>query len=145
MCGKEAALHRVEIESVNLAVCPSCAAYGKPTARSNAITVRPKQKMPEGPSHRLVPDFSSRLKRVREARNMTQREFATLLQERESMVAKWELGAVRPSLEAAQHLEKRLGIALVEEEEGDVAVSNQKKKAPEGLTLGDFMAFARKR
>lgn len=144
MCGKVAPLQQALVEGVNLAVCSACLAYGKPKVRSDAPAGRQKPNIPEGPSYSVVPDFSFRLKRAREARKMTQKEFAAVLRERESVVANWEQGTVRPSLDVARRLEKQLGFLLVEEDHESTAISSSKKKCSDGLTLGDFMKTARK-
>ncbi|MBI4151395.1 TIGR00270 family protein, partial [Candidatus Woesearchaeota archaeon] len=87
---------------------------------------------------KVVADFSQLLRSAREKRNLSQQDFAVFLQEKESVVKKWEAGSVKPSLESAQKLERVLGTSLVIEDDSLVSSSLPSRKSDE-LTLGDVM------
>ncbi|HLC98068.1 MAG TPA: multiprotein-bridging factor 1 family protein [Candidatus Nanoarchaeia archaeon] len=145
LCGREAELHRAEIEGVELSVCSSCVRHGKQKAPVPQSFVPRKQHIArEAPVERLVENFSCLLRRSREARQMTQNDFAAFLQERSSTVAKWESGALQPDIAVARKLERKLGVSLVEKEESVSAVLEKKRAAKDELTLGDFLKVKRK-
>ena len=76
---------------------------------------------------------------------MSQEDFAKFLNERESIVAKWEQGSLRPRIDTARRLERKLGIRLVEKEEEtseDVDVPKVKK---DEFTLGDFIKVRKRK
>ncbi|MBI2627673.1 helix-turn-helix domain-containing protein, partial [Candidatus Nomurabacteria bacterium] len=68
---------------------------------------------------------------------------ARYLQERESIVAKWEQGKMQPSVDIARRLERILGLSLVVEDV-EQAFEKEKNSKPEGFTLGDFMKVRKK-
>ncbi len=99
----------------------------------------------EVPSEELVSDYSTRIKNARLAKQQTHAEFASFLNEKESVVAKWESGNLRPSLETAKTLEKKLKITLVVEggvdtaDAGDIIKSLTPVKGTKNATLGDLV------
>ena len=151
MCGREAELVKAEIEGGELKVCYGCAKYGK-IKQESVHRVLPQSKKPVGsaskherPSFRIVKDCSSLIRTAREKREMSQEDFAKFLNERESIVAKWEQGSLRPRIDTARRLERKLGIRLVEKEEEtseDVDVPKVKK---DEFTLGDFIKVRKRK
>ena len=142
MCGRAGGLVSADVEGVELKVCQNCSKYG--TVRKSFPTQRGSHSIParverDVPAFRVREDYATLLRKAREARGLNQEDFAKLLTEKESFVAKWEAGAYKPDLEVATKLGRILNITLVErEEEGDASVA-QKKKDPNVLTLGDFI------
>ncbi len=136
MCGKSGSLVKALIEGVDMAVCSNCSKYGQ-VKKPLALPPR-KQPRPERPEFTVVENYQYLLRQAREVRKMTQEEFAAFLQEKEGVVAKWENGALKPSVDNARKLERRLGLSLVVQEGGDVSVLSSGKKGAE-LTLGDFV------
>jgi len=65
------------------------------------------------------------------------------LQEKESIVAKWEQGRMQPSVDVARRLEKILGVSLVVEDVEQL-VEREKNVRGDVLTLGDFMKVRKK-
>ncbi len=143
MCGRKAELVSAEVEGVMLTVCSSCAGYG--TVQKKNLSVRSFTPVirNDDPPFRLLQDYASLLRSVREKKGMTQEEFAAFIQERVSVVAKWETGDFRPRLDIARKLEKMLGIRLIEEEEAPTAVVHKKNKG-DVLTLGDFVKIRKR-
>ena len=142
MCGKESRLVTAEIEGGELKVCSNCAEYG--TVKKREFTSRPRysgnsSKRNEMPQFRIVGNFSSLIRSAREKKGMSQEDFAKSLNERESIVAKWEQGVLRPRLGTARRLEKILGVKLVEKEEMNSAKVEMKKGKSDEFTLGDFI------
>ncbi len=139
MCGKEGNTVTATIEGVDLKVCSGCAKFGKVKQEyRGAPKLYQKPIIKEEPAETLVAAFAPLLRTARESRNMTQEEFAKFLQERESQVAKWEQGTLKPGIEDARKLERRLGLKLVEKDEIKKAEIQIKVKKDE-FTLGDFV------
>ena len=123
-------------------VCQNCSRFG--TVRRRADTVRvPQKKMHTEPAFRVIVNYASLLRQAREKQGLSQEHFARFLQEKESIVAKWEQGRMQPSVDIARRLEKTLGVSLVVE---DVEQSFEKDKnvRADGFTLGDFMKVRKK-
>ena len=98
----------------------------------------------EEPEFRTVSNYSQLIKSARERKGLKQEDFAKFLNEKESVVAKWESGTMKPSIVIARKLENTLGIKLVEEEIND---SYEKKVSKESdvLTLGDFIKVRKRK
>ncbi len=148
MCGKESRLIVANVEGGDLKVCPNCVKYGQvkksslqaknvPFKHKNIIS---KQKQQE---FKVVDNYSQLIKSTRDARKMNQEEFSKFINERESVLNKWENGSLKPRLDIARKLEKKLNISLVEKEEVK-SVEMEKKKSGEGFTLGDFIKVRKK-
>ena len=98
------------------------------------------------PEFKLVNNYSSLLRSSRGSKNLSQEDFAKLLNERGSIVAKWESGTLKPRVDIARKLSKLLNITLVVKDEKkvfDKAIS--KKKGEEGFTLGDFIKVRKRK
>ena len=142
MCGREGADLRAEVEGVVMQLCVSCARHGR-------VLAQPKQVLPavirtEAPEMMVVEEYGALLRKSREQVGMTQEEFAKHVQERESVVAKWEQGTLKPGVETAQRLGKKLGLALVVKSAIEVG-SAAKRGASEELTLGDFVKVRKRK
>ena len=143
MCGRKAELVSAEVEGVTLTVCSSCAGYGTVQKKNSSVRSFTRVIQKEDPPFHLLPEYASLLRSVREKKEMTQEEFATFIQEKVSIVAKWETGDFRPRLDIARKLERMLGIRLVEEEEAPAAAAHKKNK-DDVLTLGDFVKIRKR-
>lgn len=147
MCGREAPLVLAEIEGVELKVCPNCAKYGKIKKSVNleGLNRNPPKTVPgqELPQDKIVDNYAFLLRQAREKRTLTQEEFAKFLNERESMVSKWEQGHLKPGIEQARRIGKLLGINLVEKEIAE-KVEIKKSKSDE-FTLGDFVKVRKRK
>lgn len=154
MCGRTGDLLRALVEGVDLSVCQVCAKHGQiqknqhfSSFRSGGYHQQGRRSFSSPPKQekewKVVDDFSRLLRSARERSTLSQEDFAVLLQERESVVNKWEAGTVKPSLETAKKLQKLLGLTLVviDEAVGEEIVSAKKS---DELTLGDFMKMKRK-
>lgn len=142
LCGKDSELFSANIEGTVLTVCKGCASYGKILKKA----VLPSQRVKKQKTivaepeiiEEIVSDFAERIRTAREKRKLTQKEFAKVVAEKESIVHKLETGNFEPSIPLAQKLERALNIQLIEE------VTDQKNKTTsskqsDSFTLGDFI------
>jgi len=141
MCGRQGSLVAAEVEGIGMSVCQACSKFGVVRKRADEVPV-PQKKMHREPALRITENYASLLRKAREKKGLTQEDFAKYLQERESVVAKWEQGRMRPSVDVARRLEKLLGVSLVVEEVEQTFV--KEKTRTEGFTLGDFVKIRKK-
>jgi len=159
LCGKDVARTRnVSVEGTVLMVCNDCARFGtEPTGpvpvrrRGNPIVAERLEKRQRRITERdvyatttleeLVADFSERIRHAREERGWKQTDLGAKINERASVIAKLETGAMIPSDTLARKLEKALEIKLREKVE-PVAVKRESARPP--LTLGDLMKLEKK-
>lgn len=144
MCGKSTELAIADVEGVELKVCDGCARFGTIRRRVDARRFLPQPAKPEGPQFKVVDNYASLLHSAREKKSMTQEEFSKLLQEKESVLAHWEVGKGKPSIEAARRVGRILGINLVEQEV-ILLVKMEAGKKGEELTLGDFIKVRKRK
>lgn len=137
LCGKAADIVVADIEGVELKVCAGCASHGTIKQRFTHQS-KPMIPHPEGPEYRVVSTYASLLHSAREKKGMSQEDFAKFLREKESILAKWEAGTLKPNIESARRIGKMLGFSLVEKDE-DAASSSPSAKKSEEPTLGDFV------
>ncbi|MEK6905852.1 MAG: multiprotein bridging factor aMBF1 [Nanoarchaeota archaeon] len=142
MCGKQGNLLTADVEGVEMTVCQNCARFGTIKRKVDTVFV-PQKKMHQEQPLRVTANYASLLRQAREKQGLSQEDFAHSLQEKESIVAKWEQGRMQPSVEVARRLEKILGVSLVVEE---VEQLFEKDKSARGdsFTLGDFMKVRKK-
>ena len=147
MCGKESRLVLADIEGGELKVCSGCAKYGVIKKSSNAnikYSFKSKSVKNEGPQFKVVGNFSVLIRSAREKREMKQEEFAKFLNEKESIVAKWEQGSLKPRINVARRVGKVLGINLVVKDEIGDKVEIKKIKSDE-FTLADFVKVRKRK
>ncbi len=148
MCGKNGSLIQADVEGVALKVCSGCAKYG--VVKKDVMKTRPsflnsrKQKK----EFALTDNFASLLRKEREKRDLSNKDFAAFLNERESTVAKWENGSLRPRVGIARAIGKKLGIRLIKEVGEETAKKERtapSKKVPQEFTLGDFIKVRKRK
>lgn len=142
LCGKEAPLVIADVEGVELKVCSGCGKLG--TIRKQILIAQPKTFIPqaEAPEFTLVDNYAALVRSSREKRGMNQEEFAHFINERESMVPKWESGQLKPDIETARRIGRKLGVNLIEKEE-IMPVKLEKAKGGE-ITLGDLVKIRKR-
>jgi len=144
MCGREALLVSADVEGVELKVCPVCTKYGT-TNKNNATNSRNyngpnnKHQSKEEIEWKVVSNFSDLIRAAREKKGMTQEDFAKFLNERESILSKWEQGTLNPRIFVARRLEKVLGMNLVIKDIKENIELEKKKSSTNEFTLGDFI------
>lgn len=152
MCGREGDLIPAEVEGVELKLCPKCTKYGKVKGRKehfSNFSSKPKPILKESPEFKIIANFSELIRSARENSKLSQEDFARFLNERESIVAKWESGTLSPGLDIARKLERALGVKLVEKEEQSVidklASEKKEKRNADEFTLGDFIKVRKRK
>lgn len=142
MCGREDNLVLVELEGSRLQVCQNCGKHGKRIGRTEIKKVikAPKRLklVKEEIEEEVISDFAPKLRKAREKRGLTQEDFANLLNEKESLLQKWESGNLTPKIEIAKKLERMLGINFVKQVKEAKLVPSMKTQSGE-MTLGDFI------
>jgi len=146
MCGKEERLVQSEIEGVELNVCNVCSKYGEIKKKSFSGTKRSFQPIVKrsGPELKIVGNYAELIRGAREKRELKQEDFAKFLNEKESVVAKWESGTLKPKINSAKYLERKLGLNLIEKDEKK-SVDFSQKKRDDTLTLGDFVKVRKRK
>jgi len=137
MCGKEGPLTASLVEGTEMNLCQGCGKYGKrlnkPVTRQHKPVRAPKPEI----SEIVTNGYAQKIRTARENKGMTQKDFAQMLNERESVVQKLETGNLKPSINLARKLERVLKITLVEVEEITKVESSKKPSGP--LTIGDIL------
>jgi putative transcription factor len=160
MCGKQATFcKKVTIEGVQLEVCSECARFGieqkqatpaKPAAPKPIIAQRlevrerrgkPKDVLEGIDREELVDDYPKRVRDARSSKGMSQKELAAKLNEKLNLIAKVELGDIRPDEKLIAKLQKELGIALKEKVATVLAAKESKGRT---LTLADLIKIEKK-
>jgi len=156
MCGAdEETLYRTLIEGVELAVCERCSRFGKKLGVIKGVHAEEaKEKGVSMPVSKpqiekitiIVDDYSALIRKARESRGMTLKDFARMISVKESLVSKMETGSFQPSIELARKLERMLGVRLIEEtEESNNASSYTARGKGEELMLGDFIKIKKRK
>lgn len=154
LCGAEVPRTKVVVvEGTVLTVCPNCARFGTevgaapvraratPPVIADRLAARQRRMTPrdvytQAGEEDLAEDYPARLRAAREARGWKQAELAAKINERVTVIAKLEAGAMVPSEDLQRRLERALEIKLKEK----VPTVAAKKAGPrEGMTLGDLM------
>src|SRR3989338_1179493 len=142
LCGKQTDLVTAEIEGVDMNVCQNCSRFGTVKRKADSVRV-PQKKIHKEQPFRVTANYASVLRQVREKQGLSQGDFARFLQEKESIVSKWEQGRMQLSVDIARRLEKILGISLVVEDV-EQTVEKEKNIRCDVLTLGDFIKVRKK-
>jgi len=147
MCGKGTdEVYAALVEGTEMHLCNGCSKYGKVL---RGIKQQPKKEKkpkiivqkPEEPEiiQSIVEDYSLIIKRAREKMKLSQKDFAKMLSEKESLIHNLETGKMEPSIKTAQKLEKSLGVKLIEEIEERKGADSGRKGNPGGFTIGDMI------
>jgi putative transcription factor len=146
MCGKGGNLTETKVEGSLLQLCSGCSSYGQVLAKPIFRQRKPMFSSKPGDDLVVITNYAQKLQKIRNEKNMTQKEFATLLQEKLSVISKWESGTMKPNINTAKRLERVLKITLLKksnetktDDKDSPSFSSQKSKASAGFTLGDFI------
>ncbi len=164
LCGKENSLGNAIVEGSMLCVCGDCAKFGnivnidrpkeKPVRHNSGQSFNSKR-MNKGKNtffsnqdlddvETVVSDYSLRLKKARERKDLTQEKVAKAIAEKESVIHKMESGQMRPSIKLAKKLQQFFGINLLTKE-----VEEEYERpldiAEGDLTIGDLIKFKKRR
>ena len=154
LCGADVPrLKNVAIDATILSVCSNCSRFGDevstPALRQSTMPpiiaqrlearqrrMTPKDVYAQGGELELVDDFPQRIRQARDSRGWKQADLGAKINERASVIAKLESGAITPGDALVRKIERELGIRLKERVQ---PVAVKKQAASGGLTLGDLM------
>ncbi len=126
----------VEIEGASMRVCDSCSKLSK-----NAREHRIKKPKPVGRTKETVyvtvPNFGSLVRDIRVKMGMSSKEFASELDEKESLIKNLEAKEIEPSLKLSDKFYSRFGVKLVEVYEQSAPTA--KRRDRKTLTFGDVV------
>jgi len=123
ICGKEFRGRGIDIiiDGAQLTVCPNCAKFGtRVEIRKEERKPYPKKKkgkMPvksEKETFTIIPAYSEIIKNARENRKISQKDLASKINEKESVIHRLETGGMSPSYTLAKKLEKALEIKIID-------------------------------
>jgi len=140
LCGKETReLVKVEIEGAEIEVCKDCAVAGKFKVKEQKEVYKPiKRKffLPVPEELEFIPDYGRIIKKAREAKGLSRKEFAKIIAEKESMIKRIEEEKAMPYEKLREKIEKILGIKLLQKYEEK---AKRKGKIKNELTIGDVV------
>jgi putative transcription factor len=142
ICGsKTDNVYIAKVEGVKLEVCEACAKFGrdvkKVEPKVKKITKRPAPAVPEI-SYEIVQNFASKIRGVRISSGLNPKDFASRINEKESVMKKIESGKLKPSLKLAEKIERQFGTKLIEQRE--VQKTGQRSHySDEPATFGDIV------
>ncbi|MBT3297480.1 TIGR00270 family protein [archaeon] len=168
MCGKEDRLRRAKVEGTELNVCGNCTKYGEVVKSNNYYSskdsknqnFRRKTVKIEGPEYELVPDYNKIILKIRQDKDMKQEDFANSINERLSVLQKWENGTLKMRIGTARQLERMFHVKLLklvknntsenknedsDDKDNELRKFTSNKKSSDGLTLGDFIKVRKKK
>jgi len=139
----------VIIEGVEMKVSPEYAKYGQVKKgntylRPDSNSFKNKNFFPStlpGEEFTIVSNYSNLIRSYREKKQLSQEEFSRLLNERESLIAKFEAGSLKPRIEVARKIGKLLNLNLVVKDDLVMVdkTENSNKNQNDSFTLGDFI------
>ena len=146
LCGANSALMDTIIEGAMLAVCKECSMHGvvvqKPvlTRPANSkLLLQPEQEM-----YSMVTGYGPLIKAAREKKELTHKQLAMALAEKESIIQKIESERMEPPLKLAKKMEQFLKVRLIAEQR---TISQQPQDVDlknSNLTIGDLLEFQKK-
>ncbi len=121
LCGKKENVFNTDVEGINLRVCTNCCKYGRVKVNSSLSksynNTSHRTNLTGLPHLKIIDNFSQVINQKRKEMGLTLTEFAKLINQRESIVSKWQNGAIKPDLELAKCLGKKLKIQLIQDDE----------------------------
>ncbi|MFW6378729.1 MAG: multiprotein bridging factor aMBF1 [Nanoarchaeota archaeon] len=153
MCGKkDVSTVTALVEGVEMSVCSSCARYGERkvdhSKRFSANVTRDRKrrqhKVDPDDNKRIIPEFAKVIKDARESKGLTQEQLADRINEKESLLHKFESGSMTPNFKVARKLERFFSLSLIEDVDdvSDIETPNTSDGPSQGLTMGDIMKQA---
>ncbi|MFX0050542.1 MAG: multiprotein bridging factor aMBF1 [Candidatus Hodarchaeota archaeon] len=161
MCGVEAPVTLVEIDHVELYACPKCSRFGKSVVKKRPQKKIKKYTLTSRPSTKPQPRSSSPPKKdflhdkilmdgygqiiqdARREQGLGRAEFARMIKEKETLLARIEAEKVLPTDRVVAKIERELNIELKTEmsDEGSVI----EDFIPRSTTIGSIAKIKRKK
>ena len=120
LCGKRVdALNKIELEGAIVSVCDNCVKFGRAVEARLYRHMTRKIQLAELADNNtmLADDYGARVKKAREAKDLTRTEFAHVINERESVIKRIEAQSMQPGDRLAKKIERFLEIKLKEKYE----------------------------
>lgn len=147
MCGKEGNFDDYKLEGAVLSLCNNCNKGAKYIPRKKTQVTQSGLKKQYDHSYErsdeeqirvVVDDFARLIKNKRNSLNLTIEKFASLINEKSTLMNKLESGKLVPSLKIAEKLERALNMKLIKFE--TVSGESMYTSADEDteMTIGDL-------
>ena len=124
LCGKETKeLVKVEVEGAEIEVCKNCAIAGNFKIKEEGKVYQPIKRsvvLPVSEDFEFVENYGEKIKKTREAKGLSRKEFAKIIGEKESVIKRIEEERAMPYEKLREKIEKFLGIKLLEKYEEKV-------------------------
>lgn len=151
ICGKRFKGEGIEVyvDGAQLRVCPRCGKFGsrvepqREKRKSGPVTKKrshPSRKKRD--TFTVVPDYAQIIRKAREERDLSQKELARKINEKESIIHRLETESMTPSHKLTKKLEKSLQITIrdtVSEIKPQKTLTDSKN-----LTIGDIIKIKKK-
>jgi len=139
ICGKKTKkLYKIFLDGAILNVCEDCKKYGKELDIKEQKNNLKQQKINiEAFEEEIEEDFNKKLKEYREKNKLTQEEIAKILGIKFSLYKSLEEGKIKPDINLAKKIEKKLGIKITKK----VALFEEGEKKDHKLTVADIIEF----
>ena len=149
LCGRETErLVDAIVEGAMLSVCEHCSRFGHVVVveKPEVVEKKPEKKIIVEEKEELeliVQDYAERIKKARENLSLKQKQLASNIGEKESMIHKLESGHIKPSIVLAKKLENFLKIKLIEkyEEPKEKELDFEDRE----ITIGDLIKIKKKK
>ncbi|MFX0085485.1 MAG: multiprotein bridging factor aMBF1 [Candidatus Hodarchaeota archaeon] len=160
MCGSEAPVTLVEIDHVELYACSKCSRFGKPVIqrvkKKIPISIKSKKPIQKIAPKRIKPPkkdflhdkilidgYGAVISKARQERGFGRAEFAQMIKEKETLLARIEAEKVLPTDRVVAKIERELDIELkTEVSDESTAVSDFISKS---TTLGSIAKIKRRK
>ncbi len=130
------------VERAKLTVCKNCARYGTQVREKPPETRRRPVSSAPVTEFEIRDDYTSIVRNAREKQGLTQKDLASKINEKESVIHRVETGHMRPSRRLARKLEGALDIKLLEKIE-EPEIVHRRGRSDE-LTIGDIIRLKKK-
>lgn len=144
ICGKETEERWItKLENSKVKACSNCKTHGKVVKKEQKQKKTKKKTKKPKKTHRkkgkeIDPNYTSKIKKAREEKELTQEELSNEIKESESRIKKIEKGNMIPTREITRKLEKKLDINLLKTPE-EVKPNKRRKKNTKKATIGDVI------
>ncbi len=140
LCGSRSATTRAKIEGVVLSVCEKCVKYGEEIKTKPVSVKRASEKIERIPEleEDVIENFSEKVKELRTAKGLSQRELASAIKEKVSVIKRIEEGWIPPA-GVIKKLERFFEVKLREKYEFESISHRTGKEDRKVLTMGDVV------
>ena len=138
---------KIYVEGAELLVCRNCEQFGnerwsrypaKTKIQVKLPKYKPKKDLFERLEFELLEDYTKIIRKAREKRGWSQKDLASEINERLSLIKRIELGRMPPDIKLIKKLEKALEITLTTQL-SQTTTELAKKKSRGALTIGDVV------